>query len=242
MSDIIEILKELKKPFPAADHQERTIPGNSRWFYIPWQKIRERLDRVCPGWEVTYSDPVACEDLVVVRCRITIDGTTREGVGNSEAATGYGTPVERATADAFKNAAEAFGVGAYLDDQAFVIRYLQSQGDGRGVQFAMRDKNGERSQHYKKNSSHSFSPAPVNKNLPTLKEATDLVSTSAAMQAPSEIWRTWKTEADALAWAESQLPHLDNGTLKSMFDRTQVDPITGKKAIAWMQKVQQAGV
>lgn len=72
----------------------------------------------------------------------------REGVGNSEATKGYGTPVERATADAFKNAAESFGVGAYLDNQEFVVKHLQSKGDGRGFQFAVWDKDGARSQHY----------------------------------------------------------------------------------------------
>lgn len=59
-----------------------------------------------------------------------------------------GTAIERATADAFKIAAEAFGVGAYLDNQEFVVKYLQSKGDGRGVRFAMYDKDRQRSQQY----------------------------------------------------------------------------------------------
>jgi hypothetical protein len=48
----------------------------------------------------------------------------------------FGSPIEKATADALKNAAEMFGVGAYLDNQQFVIKYLHSKGDGRGVKFA----------------------------------------------------------------------------------------------------------
>lgn len=140
MDTLKEILVELKKPFPSADHKERKLPGGGKWFFIPWQRIRERLDEVYPGWSASYSDPVLCEGVVVVRCRLTIGNVTREGVGNSETDKGYGTPVERATADAFKNAAEAFGVGAYLDDQMFVIKHLQSKGDGRGVKFGMLDK------------------------------------------------------------------------------------------------------
>jgi hypothetical protein len=149
--DIQSILEELKAPFPAADHKERVLPGGGRWFFLPWQKIRERLDHVCPDWQSSYSDPAVVGDYIVVRCRLTIAGVTREGVGNDHAnpeKQTYGTPVERSIADAFKNAAEQFGVGSYLDNQQFVIKHLQSQGDGRGVQFGMRDKGGERSQQY----------------------------------------------------------------------------------------------
>lgn len=158
MDDIRQVLEELKKPFPAADHKERELPGGGRWFFIPWQRIRDRLDVVCPGaWQVNYSDPVVAGDYMVIRCRLNICGITREGVGNDKAypelnergkAKTIGAPPERATADAFKNAAEQFGIGAYLDDQKFVVNYLQRNGDGRGTQFALRDKNGERSQHY----------------------------------------------------------------------------------------------
>ena len=223
MNNIAEIIKELKKPFPAADHQERQLPGGGRWLFIPWQKIRDRLDDVCPGWDVVYSDPVSCDGLTVVRCRLAINGVTREGVGNSDNGKGYGTPVERATADAFKNAAEAFGVGAYLDNQDFVIRYLQSQGDGRGVQFAMRDRNGERSQHYKR------SPKPPQSANPS-KPKDEVRHTT-------EVWRSWKSEADAIAWAKTHLTQLDVRTLKNMFDETQPDPSTGKKAVAWVNRV-----
>jgi hypothetical protein len=152
--DIQAILNELKQPFPATDHKERVLPGGGRWFFLPWQKIRARLDQIAPEWQTAYSDPVIVGDYVIVRCRLTIAGITREGVGNDHAypeKQTYGTPIERAIADAFKNAAEQFGIGAYLDDQQFVIRHLQSQGDGRGVQFGMRDKAGDRTQNYTQN-------------------------------------------------------------------------------------------
>jgi hypothetical protein len=149
--DIQGLLTELKQPFPASDHRDRVLPGGGRWFFITWQKIRDRLDQVCPDWSCTYSHPAVAGDFLIIRCQLTIGGITREGVGNDKAypelnesgkVKTIGTPPERAAADAFKNAAEQFGIGAYLDDQQFVIKYLQSQGDGRGVQFGLRDQTG----------------------------------------------------------------------------------------------------
>jgi len=71
--------------------------------------------------------------------QITIARISREAVGNAKITQlsksgndmSRGTPIERAIADAFKNAAESFGVAAYLDDQKFVIRYLKSKEDSR---------------------------------------------------------------------------------------------------------------
>lgn len=145
-TEIKEILTELKKPFPPEDHKERALRGGGKWFYIPWQKIRDRLDSVCPDWSVSYSDPVVCGEHIIIRCKITICGVSREAVGNDMAfvernekgnSKTIGTPPERAAADAFKNAAEEFGVAAYLDDQEYVIRYLHKKGDGRGVRYGV---------------------------------------------------------------------------------------------------------
>lgn len=100
--------------------------------FVSWQKIRDRLEEVLPlDWKVEFSDPVVAGDYTVICCRLTIllsqgGGITREGVGNDKAcpelndnckAKTIGTPIERATADAFKNAAEQFGIAAYLDDK-----------------------------------------------------------------------------------------------------------------------------
>lgn len=159
-----EISPKLKAWFAPEDHEERKLPGGGKWFFVPWQRIRDRLDEVCPDWESSYSDPIECgrtEDLngvIVIRCRLTLCGVTREGVGNSENDAykdvtekggrveenkkykGYGTPIERATADAFKQAAESFGVGAYLDLQKDqrerFVRYMQKRGDGRAYKAA----------------------------------------------------------------------------------------------------------
>jgi len=144
------LVRKLKEPFPVAEHKERKLPGGGRWFYIAWQTIRDRLEELFPlDWTATYSDPVVVGDYTVIRCQLTIllsqGGITREGVGNDKAypelnqqgkAKSIGTPPERARADAFKNAAEEFGVGAYLDDQKFVIRHMQTAGDSRAYKFA----------------------------------------------------------------------------------------------------------
>ena len=131
-----DIYEQLKAPFPPEDHSDRVLPGGGKWVYIPWQKSRDRLSEVCPNWECAYSDPLICGDLTVIRCRLTIEGVTREGVGNSEAYPDkkrYGSPIELARADAFKEAAEQFGIGAYIDDQPFVAQYLRGQGDYRAA-------------------------------------------------------------------------------------------------------------
>ncbi|MDD1428457.1 hypothetical protein MEO94_29225, partial [Dolichospermum sp. ST_sed9] len=47
-----------------------------------------------------------------------------------------GTPIERATADAFKNAAEAFGIARYLDDQKLTVSLMHKQGDYRAYAYA----------------------------------------------------------------------------------------------------------
>ncbi|AFY74760.1 hypothetical protein Syn7502_02823 [Synechococcus sp. PCC 7502] len=136
---ITEITEKLKQPFPAADHEIRELPGGKQWVYIRWQKIRSRLHQACPDWQVSYSDPNYLDEYCYVRCKLTIAGISREAVGNAKIQQlsskgndmSRGTPIERAIADAFKNAAESFGVGAYLDDQEFVIRHLCKEGDMR---------------------------------------------------------------------------------------------------------------
>lgn len=122
-----EILPQLAAKFPAEDHDERQLPGGGRWWYVKWQKIRDRLDEVCPdNWSVSYGTPSYLGDLCYVTCKLTICGVTREGVGSAQitllSSSGKdmsrGNPIERSVADAFKNAAEQFRIAAYLDEQA----------------------------------------------------------------------------------------------------------------------------
>jgi len=152
--DIRDITHQLKAWFPPEAHRDRDLPGGSKWFYIPWQTIRERFDEVCPDWEVSYSAPSYLGDYCAITCTITIGGISKQGVGNAEIMLlshsgknmARGTPIERATADAFKNAAEAWGVARYLDDQtdsktkADFVRYMQHAGDGRAADFHHRNE------------------------------------------------------------------------------------------------------
>ena len=149
MSRIKEILEKLKEPFPPEAHKERELPGGGAWFFVPWQRIRERLDEVCPDWEVEYGMPQFLDKYCIVSCTLKIAGVARQAWGNSEIELlsksgrdmSRGTPIERAVADALKNCAESFGVAAYLDEQSqdkreFLLRYLHSKGDSRGLQMA----------------------------------------------------------------------------------------------------------
>lgn len=139
-----EILLELKKPFRPEQHQERQLPGGGRWFYITWQDIRERLDEVYPEWSCTWTEPIYIGDYCHISCTITICNVSRQAPGNAPIELisskgkdmARGTPIERATADAFKNAAEAFGIARYLDDQVKTVNLLHKQGDGRAYKFA----------------------------------------------------------------------------------------------------------
>lgn len=135
--EIREIIAQLKQPFPVEAHKERQLPGGGRWFFVPWQLIRDRLDEVYPEWQVSWSQPEYLGENCIIICTITIAGISRSAPGNAPInATGWGTPVERAIADAMKNSAEAWGVARYLDDQDFVVSYLKNKGDMRGYKFA----------------------------------------------------------------------------------------------------------
>jgi hypothetical protein len=122
-----EVLPRLTERFPPEAHRERDVPGGGRWFYIPWQIIRDRLNQVCPDdWEVSYDEPRYLDKYCYVTCTLMICGVTRRAIGSAQIELisskgndmARGNPIERAVADAFKNAAEAFGIAAYLDDQA----------------------------------------------------------------------------------------------------------------------------
>lgn len=154
MSETQEIIAKLKAHFPADIHRERDLPGGGKWFYVPWQAIRERLDEVCPDWQVAYSQPAYLGAFCTVTCTITIGGISRRGVGNAEIELisksgkdmSRGTPIERAIADAFKSAAEAWGVARYLDEQADpklkadFIRYMQKRGNGKAAVYHHRNE------------------------------------------------------------------------------------------------------
>lgn len=131
--ELRRIQAELKKPFPAPSHQIRELPGKGFWAFLPHQIIRQRLDEVVPEWQTDFSSIEQIGNDVVCRCGITILGIRKEAIGSVPliAATNKdgkdvsrGSAADRVAAEALKNAAEIWQVGAYLDDQAFVANYL----------------------------------------------------------------------------------------------------------------------
>ncbi len=124
---------QLKQFFPAAKHKVREIPGSPRkWIYLPWQAIRERLDEIAPDWMSDFSEIQYIGNDAICRGAITIMGIRKEAIASvpisiqSKAGNEMtrGSAADRLYAEAMKNASESWGLGAYLDDQVTVIRYL----------------------------------------------------------------------------------------------------------------------
>lgn len=131
--ELRRIQAELRKPFPASAHQIRELPGKGYWAFLSHQIIRQRLDEVVPEWQSDFSPLEQIGNDIVCRCGITFLGIRKEAIGSVPliAATSKdgkdvsrGSAADRVAAEALKNAAEMWGAGAYLDDQAFVANYL----------------------------------------------------------------------------------------------------------------------
>jgi hypothetical protein len=139
--ELSDILSKLQNWFPVEDHKERQIKGGGKWYYIPHQAIRDRLNEICPdNWTTAYEGPHLIDGEPVYHCRLTICGVTRTGIGDkSNEPSSYGTAAQRAFRKAFVDAAEQFGIGAYLDEQTSektkrnFIKYMQSQGNGKAA-------------------------------------------------------------------------------------------------------------
>lgn len=125
-----EALAALTLKLPKEFHQTRKLPGGGQWVYIPWRKLLEFLDQVCPeDWEISFSDPIflahGAKEFCVIRCSLTICGVTRQAPGSAAleliSSSGkdmaQGDPIERATADAIRSACECFGIASYLHNQ-----------------------------------------------------------------------------------------------------------------------------
>jgi hypothetical protein len=154
LSQFQDIIAKLREPFPPEAHKERELKGGQKWFFIPWQDIRDRLNDACPDHQVSYSMPKYSEDgeYCTILCTLTICGVSRTLPGsvkvrelsNAGNDMSRGNPVDRAVAESLKNAAEAFGVAAYLDDQTqdkreFTLRYLHGKGDTRAKTYAVQN-------------------------------------------------------------------------------------------------------
>ena len=137
MNQLTELINKLKAPFPPAVHEIRELPGKGNWIFVPWQNIRERLDEVYPAWVVDYSEIKIIEQQAFCKCGITIADIRKEAYGDVPVAVlsssgkdiSRGSFGDRVVAEAFKNAAEQWGVARYLDDQKFVISYLLDHAD-----------------------------------------------------------------------------------------------------------------
>jgi hypothetical protein len=157
-----DILRQLAAWFPPEAHKERKLPGGSKWFYLPHQAIRDRLNEICPSdWSDELKGPFLSGNETVMICRLTICGVTREGIADSKVFPELnddgkekiiGSPVVNAARHAFRDAAEQFGIGAYLDDQKksrdSFVKYMRGKGDGRAYQAAynngwVQDEKGE---------------------------------------------------------------------------------------------------
>jgi hypothetical protein len=133
--ELLDILPKLQDWFAVEDHRERTIKGGGRWYYVPHQSIRDRLNEVCPSqWSTAYDGPHMIDGEPIYHCHLTICGVTRTGIGDkSNEPSPYGTAAQRAFRKAFTDAAEQFGIGGYLDEQTSektkrsFIKYMQSQ-------------------------------------------------------------------------------------------------------------------
>ena len=131
-AELRAIQVDLKKPLPASAHKIRELPGKGYWAFVPHQIIRQRLDEVAPDWESSFSRMEVISDTLVCRCSIVILGVRKEAVGSVPLVAAEkngkdvsrGSAADRVSAEALKNAAEMWGVGVYLDDQAFVANYL----------------------------------------------------------------------------------------------------------------------
>jgi hypothetical protein len=134
--ELAEIVQQLQEPFPAIAHSIRKLPGNNLYIYLNWEVIRDRLLDVVPDYELDYTVPSM--DLTTNRCitkaTITILGISKTELGdvpvseknNDGRETTRGTACDRSKAEAFKNAAEAWGIGTYLNDQYYCYKLLEA--------------------------------------------------------------------------------------------------------------------
>ncbi|KAK3427968.1 DNA repair RAD52-like protein 1, mitochondrial [Eucalyptus grandis] len=115
-----EILKELNKRVPDSLVKVRLEDGSSIK-YIPWHIVNRIMNLHAPEWSgevrsITYS---ADGKTVSVVYRVTLYGTDaemyRESIGTASVDdAGYGDPMQKAEAMAFRRACARFGLGLHL--------------------------------------------------------------------------------------------------------------------------------
>lgn len=117
-----EILKEINKRVPDSLVRVRTEADGFPIKYIPWHIVNRIMNLHAPEWSgevrsITYS---ADGKSVSVVYRVTLYGTDAEifrestGTASVNEAGGYGDPVQKAEAMAFRRACARFGLGLHL--------------------------------------------------------------------------------------------------------------------------------
>ncbi|KAA8544543.1 hypothetical protein F0562_022598 [Nyssa sinensis] len=116
-----EILKELNKKVPDSLVRVRTEADGFPIKYIPWHIVNRIMNLHAPEWSgevrsITYSPDGKSVSVVY---RVTLYGTDaeiyRESTGTASAnEVGYGDPVQKAEAMAFRRACARLGVGLHL--------------------------------------------------------------------------------------------------------------------------------
>ncbi|XP_050253525.1 DNA repair RAD52-like protein 1, mitochondrial [Quercus robur] len=116
-----EILKELNKRVPDSLVKVLRSENDFSIKYVPWHVMNRILNLHAPEWSgevrsITYS---ADAKSVSVVYRVTLYGTDaeiyRESTGTASVDdTGYGDPVQKAEAMAFRRACARFGLGLHL--------------------------------------------------------------------------------------------------------------------------------
>ncbi|KAK6116711.1 hypothetical protein DH2020_049531 [Rehmannia glutinosa] len=117
-----QILKDLNKKVPESLISHRTEPGGFSVKYIPWHILNRIMNLHAPEWSgevrsITYS---ADGKSVSVVYRVTLYGTDAEifrestGTASTSEPSGYGDPVQKAEAMAFRRACARFGLGLHL--------------------------------------------------------------------------------------------------------------------------------
>ncbi|KAL6997402.1 hypothetical protein U1Q18_007529 [Sarracenia purpurea var. burkii] len=116
-----EVLKELNKKVPDSLVRVRTEADGFPVKYIPWHIVNRIMNLHAPEWSgevrsITYS---ADGKSVSVVYRVTLYGTDaeiyRESTGTALInEVGYGDPVQKAEAMAFRRACARFGLGLHL--------------------------------------------------------------------------------------------------------------------------------
>jgi len=118
MSDLTQQMREkLREPFPVEEHAfkpaalTRDKTRGLGLAYVDPRRYADRLDQVDPAWRDEYK-VIATNDRVMVLCRLTVGGLTRQNGG--ECTLSDENAFTSAVAQAFKRACAKFGLGRYL--------------------------------------------------------------------------------------------------------------------------------